>query len=436
MAEYLQRMKVKELLKEATMALLAQKPSDAKQFLANFFVSKARSIASSTVSEATTPTIASVIGANIQEPTNARASNELEHVAAIDGLVDTLVVFDNKKFLPQPTPPLSPPLAGTQGHPRLGIVQTPQGGCRLITKGDSAFLQAEDLESLSLVETKEESKEKSEDKTYAASTSLGKLFVFKLERTSDGELSIKKIARGQLPVPSSESTTSWREPNRTNIEAMCVTPDGLGGHVISWGARGGKGYAGVPGDRAEVWWRRAPFDPRTAVVDESRMQEGVLRCVGASGWRALSAWSFYGDHVVWSSVYDGEEDGHTLEVDAPRTAAANRAAFKSMLASADLRSGQGQVLAVLEGIKVEAVAISGVNAAGEIKSLFFAGDDEGLGSLAGEIAVDCHQDGGDGTCASNPAYVVDLGKASAELNGVAIKRFGSSGMVVANVTRG
>lgn len=310
-------------------------------------------------------------------------------------------VFDNKSHPDQP---------------RLGVVQN--GVAVPIKEGDSSALSEADLESISVVDA--------EKGMYVAGSSLGVTHVFILQQKEAGGSTFvaKQVSTGQLPVPKGESTGSWQDANRTNIEAMrCGT--GLDGTLmIGWGGRGGEDYAGKEtSDR--VWLRWAPFDPATGMADESKMKSTTLKNVGPTEkWRTLSAMDVNNGYFYFTAAYDGEEDGHPMNLEDPaRASSENKLAMSSLVARASIKTGETEVIMRLEGLKLEAIIVISEN--DEEVQCMLGSDDEGLGSLIGTATFAKSKCGH--LEPSGPLNLLDIAKASSVYD-VAQKRWGTSGM--------
>jgi hypothetical protein len=232
-----------------------------------------------------------------------------------------VLVFDNKGKVQADS---------TEIKPRLGVVIA--GVVEPVLAGDSSVLKAQDLESLSLVDQ--------EKALYLAVTSLGQTHIFILEEgggpgSAATTFSAKQVATGQLPVPSDEST-SWKDHNRTNIEATrcfgspppsVVTAAKLGeGYVpgtpiIVYGGRGGDGYAGkmeTEGTKPHgCWLRFATFDMQSGTPvrgDTALWSEMMLENVGEDkNWRGLSSLDVVGNHLYFSAAFDGEDYGYEID---------------------------------------------------------------------------------------------------------------------------
>ena len=341
-----------------------------------------------------------------------------------DPLPNCVIVFDNK--------------GGGDDKPRLGVARA--GGVDIVVAGDSTVLGAHDLESISLVDASRG--------LYVAATSLGEMHTFILQQSTEGgfagnDFLAKHVAKGQLPVPEDESTGSWRDANRTNIEAMRFVKFGTSAHfpsksgTILWGARGGNGYAGKEGGSPTVWLRHAPFDAETCTVDMSQLVETTLPNLGEnSAWRALSSMDVSGSLLYFASAFDGEEEGHELQVgDDKRQSAANQTAFKSLVACQHLGTGKITVLSKLSGVKLEGLCVldksvtptSAANATyADCTQLLLCTDDEALGCLMGKLYVT------DGSVLRTPPPIFrDFSEgASLRYPKVAGKRWGSSGVAL------
>lgn len=351
-----------------------------------------------------------------------------------DPLPNCILVFDNK---------------GEGEHkPRLGIVRA--GAVDLVLEGDSSVLKAHDLESISLVDAARG--------LYVAVGSQGDMHVFTLHQSTDHEYAgnqfmAQHVAKGQLPVPEGESTKSWMDANRTNIEATRYIPSGspclrhligdTSTGVFLWGARGGQDYAGVKGGSSSVWLRWAPFDAASATVDEAKMGQSSLPNLGETGaWRALSAVDVSGDVLYFTAAFDGEEEGHDLDMsDAKRKSTANRRAFRSLVGSKHLGTGECRVLGSFAGFKAEALCklddateeakapSGGSGPPRGAKQFLMATDDEQLGCLLAKIYV-CAPDGGGGGAEAvlpNPIFRDFGAGATARYPRVAGKCWGTSG---------
>ena len=361
-----------------------------------------------------------------------------------DPLPGFVMVFDSK--------------SGLVNKPRLAISRA--GAIDLVLQGDATVLEAQDLESVSLVDR--------EAGLYVASTSIGVLHVFVLQQLAQdgprdgGQFAAKHVARGQLPVPDMESTKPYPyEANRTNIEAMRYIPAGspcikllLGDDaadapsgILIWGARGGKGYAGVPGWCSSVWVRCAPFHPKSATVDTSRMKQSMLPNIGDDGrWRALSSLDVDGDIMYFTAAFDGEGSGLTVEQsDDKRAGASNPRAFRSIVGSKHLVTGDMHVLGSFDGMKLEGILkldserlpTASVNAksnASDRKQFLLLSDDESLGCLAAKVYVSPGRCPGWGCLSCSEriepgAIFRDFGEgASARYPAVKPKRWGPSGI--------
>mmetsp|Transcript_27353 Transcript_27353/g.87863 ORF Transcript_27353/g.87863 Transcript_27353/m.87863 type:complete len:404 (+) Transcript_27353:93-1304(+) len=325
-------------------------------------------------------------------------------------LSDFVAIFDNK--------------GGMDNKPRLGIVRS--GSTELVLTGNASVLEAQDLEAISLIDG---------ESLYVAVDSLGGTHVFLLERNG-GEHVAKHVARGQLPVPEGEATDSWKSPNRTNIEAARCFGEPTASirakaddarPVMVWDARGSKDYAGVPGPCERVWVRSAPFDPKTASVDESAMVQRELRNLGENGtWRALSSLDMAGDVVFFTAAYDGEEDGRAVDTGDVNRSGANRTAFQSLVGKWDLSTDSTSVLGRFKGMKLEGISVDGA-APGEKIRLLLASDDEALGCLVGVAQVGAVA-GGEAAIEPGVAFC-NIGEAASAGNaGVQVKHFGLSGL--------
>jgi len=310
-----------------------------------------------------------------------------------------MFAFDNKKVK-------------DDTRPRIGVIHDESGAVDPITAGNASVLAANDLESISLLDEQTD--------LYAAISSLGVVHTFRREKSPTH--SLRHISKGQLPVPDNESTRIWSDENRTNIEASRIKRKGDGTYVAIWGARGGLNYAGIQGPQKSVWVRWAPFNPDTGSVDEAQIKALSLPSIGTHGaWRALASLDFDDQYLYFASAYDGEEDGHELEIaDPKRISEQNQAAFRSKIGRVSLASGSVEILASFLGMKVEAIVL-----AKDLGRLYLASDDEGLGSLLGYLSLP------ESDSFVESAVFVNLGQASSRLNPeVQTKRFGTSGMAL------
>lgn len=328
--------------------------------------------------------------------------------AEIEGLSlgSVVFIFDNKKVV-------------EAARPRIGVLHKKDGTVNPIFTGNASVLEAQDLESISLIDEATQ--------LFVATSSLGATHVFTIEGSASTNCSLRHVAKGQLPVPETESTRVWSDPNRTNIEATKTVRQKDGTHIMIWGARGGSNYAGTPGPSKSVWVRQAPFDPTTGMIDETQMRMFSFPSVGSDGWRALSSMDFDDKYMYNSTCFDGEEEGFDLDLtDAARTSSANRAAFRSMILRTSFATGETQVLAHFDGMKVEAVMLGHAVDANGRRRLYLGSDDEGLGSLFGSILL---PSGDSSKPLITKTNFVDLASASsAHYPQAAHKRWGLSGM--------
>jgi len=316
----------------------------------------------------------------------------------------TVLVFDNK--------------GGDDTRPRVGILANPNGEVHVISKGNSPVLTAQDLECIQLID--------GDTNMYSAFTSLGRVYSFtitcKQDEAGKSYLECADVAQGQLPVADGESFESWQHPNRCNIEATWLMSDDESptGRTLFWAGRGG--------DAMSSWYKRAHFDGQKAAVFTETVIDGTMKNVlGNPDYRTVSCMDGVpvdggkGAHLYFASAFDGEEKGNALNVDGDQTAAANKKAFKSVIARTELPSGKTTIVARYDGVKIEALSMIH-DADGKATGVELFSDDEALGSLVGVLPV------GPGTdSAVNATEFVDLASATEKATGVQKKRFGCSG---------
>ncbi|GAG46294.1 unnamed protein product, partial [marine sediment metagenome] len=109
--------------------------------------------------------------------------------------------------------------------------------------------------------------------------SLGVVHVFQVSLGGGGDKTFRAdgIVSTQLPVPDTESTESWQDENRANIEAVHYVA--ATGRCL-WAARGGAGYAGGDALCEEVWLRSAQFDPDSGRLDISSVEDKTIPNLG------------------------------------------------------------------------------------------------------------------------------------------------------------
>jgi len=339
----------------------------------------------------------SPVGGNVCNP-----DAEVTPLGIVESLpllqLGVVVVFDNK--------------GKDDTAPRIGVVTRHTGESYVISKGNSPVLTSQDLECVQLVDP--------QANLYFATTSLGRMYTFTLV-FSDGDLECVDVAQGQLPVPPNESTASWKDANRCNIEATWLMHDALSptGKTVFWAGRGG--------DALSSWYKCAHYNPQTASVDEDSVIDGCVNNVlGNPDYRTISCMDGIavnggtGVQLFFASAYDGEEKGHDLDLANDQTDADNRRAFKSAIARTDWPSGETTVIARYEGAKIEAMQL--IESGGKATGLALFSDDEGLGSLIGLLPL------AEGSPpAGATTEFVDLAKNTSASTGVHKKKYGTSG---------
>jgi len=321
-----------------------------------------------------------VMGANLVEKGPLR---NFEIVDSLAGLpIGTVCVFDNGSKKSRLVEEWSRENFARLGKnitetilPRLGVVIDDKGTCRVVKSGDSAVLQAGDLECISIVDPM--------DNTYVATSSDGTTYVFRLTFKQPGccdwqwgYLYADHVARGKLFTPPGTKDNE--------IEATAVFRDAKGVLQMFWAGRGGEG---------DSWTLQAPFDVSTGNCDISKVQSGKMKPVMSPKWRnctAIQVHQFKEGGITttefyFATVYDGTEDGMELYLKGDQTFPENKKVFKSALCKSVNNMGvfTTEVIAQYEGILVEAIMLMVNPISGKVDKVLLGTDDEALGSLMG-----------------------------------------------------